>query len=57
MLLLGLSSPTQSLMDLRTVADWRLRLRLLATPGVGEVLVYGGDLRSIRIQEIGRAHV
>ncbi|KQQ12749.1 acriflavin resistance protein [Methylobacterium sp. Leaf122] len=49
-LLIGLTSPTQSLMDLRTVADWRLRLRLLAAPGVGEVLVYGGDLRSIRIQ-------
>ncbi len=49
-LLVGLTSPTRSLMDLRTVADWRVRLRLLAAPGVGEVLVYGGDVRSIRIQ-------
>ncbi len=49
-LLIGLTSDTRSLMDLRTVADWRVRLRLLAAPGVGEVLVYGGDIRSIRIQ-------
>ncbi|UHC17114.1 efflux RND transporter permease subunit [Methylobacterium currus] len=49
-LLVGLTSDTRSLMDLRTVADWRVRLRLLAAPGVGEVLVYGGDIRSIRIQ-------
>ncbi|WP_348645306.1 efflux RND transporter permease subunit [Methylobacterium sp. BTF04] len=49
-LLIGLTSPTRSLMDLRTIADWRVRLRLLAAPGVGEVLVYGGDVRSIRIQ-------
>ncbi|MFC5563831.1 efflux RND transporter permease subunit [Methylobacterium aerolatum] len=49
-LLIGLTSATRSAMDLRTVADWRVRLRLLAAPGVGEVLVYGGDVRSIRIQ-------
>ncbi|MBD8908471.1 efflux RND transporter permease subunit [Methylorubrum zatmanii] len=49
-LLVGLTSSTRSPMDLRTVADWNLRLRLLAAPGVGEVLVYGGDVRSIRIQ-------
>nr|USU32453.1 efflux RND transporter permease subunit [Methylobacterium sp. OTU13CASTA1] len=49
-LLIGLTSPTRTLMDLRTIADWRVRLRLLAAPGVGEVLIYGGDVRSIRIQ-------
>ena len=49
-LLIGLTAPARSLMELRTVADWRLRLRLLAAPGVGEVLIYGGDVRSIRIQ-------
>ena len=50
LLLVGLTSATRSLLDLRTVADWRVRLRLLAVPGVGEVLVYGGDLRSFQIQ-------
>ncbi|WP_232628103.1 efflux RND transporter permease subunit [Methylobacterium sp. Leaf118] len=49
-LLVGLTSQTRSLLDLRTVADWRLRLRLLAVPGIAEVLVYGGDLRSIQVQ-------
>ncbi|SFG29690.1 efflux RND transporter permease subunit [Methylobacterium gossipiicola] len=49
-MLIGLTSPTRTLMDLRNAADWRLRLRLLAAPGVGEVLIYGGDVRSIRIQ-------
>ncbi|KQT57213.1 acriflavin resistance protein [Methylobacterium sp. Leaf456] len=49
-LVLGLTSPTRSLLDLRTVADWRLRLRLLAVPGIAEVLVYGGDIRSIQVQ-------
>jgi len=49
-LLVGLTSPTRSPMELRTLADWRLRLRLLAAPGVGEVLIYGGEVRSIRIQ-------
>ena len=49
-LVLGLTSATRSLLDLRTVADWRLRLRLLAVPGIAEVLVYGGDLRSIQVQ-------
>lgn len=49
-LVLGLTSTTRSLLDLRTVADWRLRLRLLAVPGIAEVLVYGGDLRSIQVQ-------
>ena len=49
-LLVGLTSEKRSLLDLRTVADWRLRLRLLAVPGIAEVLVYGGDLRSIQVQ-------
>ncbi|GJE29271.1 efflux RND transporter permease subunit [Methylobacterium organophilum] len=49
-LLVGLTSDTRSALDLRTLADWRLRLRLLAVPGIAEVLVYGGDLRSIQIQ-------
>ena len=49
-LLVGLTSDDRSLLDLRKLADWRVRLRLLAVPGVGEVLVYGGDVRSIQIQ-------
>jgi CzcA family heavy metal efflux pump len=50
MLVIGLTSETRSLMDLRTAADWTVRLRLLAVPGVASVTVFGGDKRSIQIQ-------
>ncbi len=49
-LVLGLTSEKRSLMDLRTLADWTLRLRLLAVPGVSKVAVFGGDVRSIQVQ-------
>src|SRR5262249_46061524 len=50
MLVLGLTSDPRSLMELRTAADWTIRLRLLAVPGVANVTVFGGDRRSIQIQ-------
>ena len=50
MLVIGLTSQTRSLMELRTAADWTVRLRLLAVPGVASVTVFGGDKRSIQIQ-------
>lgn len=34
---------------LRTEADWRVRRRLLAVPGVAEVLVVGGDQRQYQV--------
>src|SRR5262249_57881937 len=46
----GLLSERRSLMDLRTLADWTIRPRLLAVPGVAKVVVFGGDLRSIQVQ-------
>lgn len=49
-LVAGLTSDKSSLMDLRTIADWTLRLRLLAVPGVAKVAVFGGDLRSLQVQ-------
>ena len=49
-LVAGLTSATRSLMDVRTAADWTVRLRLLAVPGVADVAVFGGDVRSIQIQ-------
>jgi len=49
-LVIGLSSERRSLMDLRTVADWMIRPRLLSVPGVAKVVVFGGDLRSIQVQ-------
>jgi len=49
-LVAGLTSEKRSLMDLRTAADWTVRLRLLAVPGVAKVAVFGGDVRSLQIQ-------
>jgi CzcA family heavy metal efflux pump len=49
-LVIGLTSNKQSLMQVRTVADWILRPRLLAVPGVASVAVFGGDVREIQVQ-------
>ncbi|KQP48979.1 acriflavin resistance protein [Methylobacterium sp. Leaf108] len=49
-LLVGMTAPGRSPMELRTLADWTLRLRLLAVPGIAEVSVYGGAVRSLQIQ-------
>ncbi len=47
---IGLTSDKRSLMDLRTFADWTLRPRLLAVPGVAKVAVFGGEVRQLQIQ-------
>ena len=47
---IGLTSPNQSMMHLRTVADWTMKLRLLAVPGVSKVAVFGGDEKQFQIQ-------
>ncbi len=49
-LVVGLTSTTRSLMELRTIADWTIRPRLLAVPGVAKVAVFGGDSKSIQVQ-------
>ncbi|MDX2074396.1 MAG: efflux RND transporter permease subunit [Alphaproteobacteria bacterium] len=46
----GLTSDTLSLMQLRTQADWVVKQRLLAVPGVAKVTVFGGDVRQLQIQ-------
>lgn len=49
-LVFGLTSSTRSLMELKTAAEWTLRPRLLAVPGVASVAVFGRDTRSLQIQ-------
>ena len=46
----GLTSRTQSLMHLRTVADWTMKLRLLAVPGVSKIAVFGGYQKQFQVQ-------
>ncbi len=47
---IGLTSETQSLMTVRTVADWTVKPRLLSVPGVAGVEVNGGDVRQLQFQ-------
>src|SRR5712691_1044975 len=47
---IGLTSEKRSLMELRTFADWTLRPRLLAVPGVANVVIFGGEVRQLQIQ-------
>ncbi len=49
-LVVGLVSERRSLMDLRTIADWTLRPRLLGVPGVAKVVVFGGETRQLQVQ-------
>ena len=47
---IGLVSDRLSPMDLRTLADWTLKPRLLAVPGVAKCTVMGGEVRQLQIQ-------
>ncbi len=49
-LVMGLTSERRSLMDVRTMADWTLKPRLLAVPGVASVTVFGGDVKQLQVQ-------
>jgi CzcA family heavy metal efflux pump len=47
---IGLTSEKQSLMTLRTIADWTVKPRLLSLPGVTGIEVNGGDVRQFQFQ-------
>jgi CzcA family heavy metal efflux pump len=49
-LAVGLTSEQHSLMSLRTIADWVVRQRLLAVPGVAKVAAFGGQTRQLQVQ-------
>ena len=49
MMIIGLTSDTTSLLDVRTMADWTIRPRLLSTGGVAQVAVLGGDIKEYQI--------
>ena len=48
-LFVGLTADSTSLRDLRTLADWTIRPRLLATGGVAQVAVLGGEVKEYQI--------
>lgn len=48
-MIIGLTSDTTSMLDLRTMADRVIRPRLLSLGGVSQVAVIGGDVREYQI--------
>ena len=49
LMIIGLTADTTSMQDLRTIADWTIRPRLLSTGGVALVAVMGGDIKEYQI--------
>ena len=50
LMFVALTSDSTSLQELRTLADWTVRPRLMSTGGVAQVAVLGGDIREYQIQ-------
>lgn len=48
-MLVGMRSDRHSQMDVRTAADWTVRKRLLAIPGVAQVIPIGGLVREYQV--------
>ncbi len=48
-LIIALTADSTSALDLRTLADWNVRTRLLATGGIAQVAVFGGDFKQYQI--------
>lgn len=49
-MIIGLDSDSTSMQDLRTLADWTFRPRLLSLGGVAQVTVIGGDIKEYQIK-------
>lgn len=49
MMIVALTSESTSMQQLRTIADWNIRPRVMATGGVAQVTVLGGDIKEYQI--------
>jgi len=47
---IGLTSNVYSLTDLSTIAHWTIRRRLLAVPGVANVIIWGDSFKQLQLQ-------
>jgi CzcA family heavy metal efflux pump len=48
-MLISMNSTTTSAMELRSLADWVVRPRLLGVTGVSQVMIIGGDLKQYQV--------
>jgi len=48
-MLISMNAKTTSSMDLRSMADWVIRPRLLGVPGVAQVMIIGGDTKQYQV--------
>ncbi|MEG2854566.1 efflux RND transporter permease subunit [Bacteroides sp.] len=49
LMFVALTADTTSLQELRTIADWTIRPRVLATGGVAQVTVLGGEIKEYQV--------
>lgn len=49
MYFVGIQADSSSLMDIRTIADWSVKPMLLATSGVSQVVIIGGEYKQYQI--------
>jgi len=49
MFFIGIQADSTSLMDIRTIADWNVKPMLLATGGVSQVTIIGGDYKQYQV--------